>query len=166
MLRLEVHVNACCNARMEIIYIPTSCCVATHVQIILYVLPVTMQRKQKRCELSAPILLLERRFGHREDSIMFPSIHFRRRYLTISEHSFLGDQWIHFALQTHSFTSTQSFRQNCHHMYVYIHVTHHACVLINVITWHKGGAVWLSINFGWTLLYLMSSWYDIVHWCL
>ena len=148
MLQLEVHVNAGCNTRIEIIYIPTLCCVATHVQIILYALPVAMRRKQKRCELGAPFLLLKRCFGHREDSVMFPSIHFQRGYLTISEHAFLSDQQIRFALQTHSFTSTQSFRQNCHHMYVYIHVTHHACVLINVITWHKGGAVWLSINFG------------------
>ena len=109
MLRLEVHVNTCCNTRIEIIYIPTSCCVATHVQIILYALPVAMRRKQKRCELSAPFLLLERRFGHREDSVMFPSIHFQRGYLTISERTFLGDQRMHFLPCKHTLLPRTSY---------------------------------------------------------
>ena len=31
---------------------------------------------------------------------------------------------------------------------LYEYVAHHACVLINVITWRNGGTVWFSINHG------------------
>ena len=46
---------------------------------------------------------------------------------------------------------------------VYEYVTHTCtCIDINIRMWRKGGAVWFSINHGWTLLPLMRSWFNFV----
>ena len=45
-LQPELNVNACCNARLVKISIPTLRCIATCIQINLYALPVTTRRKQ------------------------------------------------------------------------------------------------------------------------
>ena len=70
-----------------------------------------------------------------------------------SKRTFLGDKRIRFVLQTLlAATKGQWFS---HSMSTSVM---HARASINVMTWCKGGAVWFSINRGWTLLPLMRSW--------
>ena len=66
----------------------------------------------------------------------------------------LGDQWRHCVLQT-CFLLRPRPSDSSNDEYI----THHAHVLINIITWRKSGTIWFSISHDWTLLPFTRSWY-------